>query len=244
MITLTRAEIEGLIDLPTAAKAIEAAYRAASSGDVTLPPVGHIVFSKVDGDCHIKSGHMGNEPTFVIKIATGFPQNAQRGLPTGNGLVLVMSARTGMVEALLYDEMMLTDIRTGLGGAIASRALARRDSRMALVLGTGPQARRQIESHSVLMPQLAYRVWGRDAAKVTALVGDLPPGLDVSVASDLEGAVRQAEIVITATGSTTPLVRADWVSPARISLPLVPMHRASKSWKFPLSRARIDCVLI
>ncbi len=90
----------------------------------------------------------------MIKVATGFPQNNAKGLPVGNGLVLVLSAKTGLVEAVLHYEMMLTDIRTGIGGAIASRALARSNSRTALVIGTGPQARRQIEAHAALMPDL------------------------------------------------------------------------------------------
>ncbi len=117
MITLTRPEIEALIDLPTAAEAIEKAYRAASEGQVNLPPVGHITFPN-DADCHIKYGHMKGDTNFVIKIATGFPQNNKTELPTGNGLVLVLSAMTGAVLAMLYDEMVLTDIRTGLGGPL------------------------------------------------------------------------------------------------------------------------------
>lgn len=210
MITLTRPEIEALIDLPAAAEAIEEAYRAASEGRVTLPPVGHITFAQ-DADCHIKYGHMQGDPNFVIKVATGFPQNSARGLPSGNGLVLVLSAETGAVQAMLHDEMVLTDIRTGLGGAIASRALARPDSETALVIGTGPQARRQIEAHAALLPGLSFEVWGRDAAKMAALVADMAPTVVVRPVSDLEAATRAADVIITATGSTSPILLADWI---------------------------------
>lgn len=213
MISLNRAEIETLIDLPTAAEAIEAAYRAASLGDVNLPPVGHITFPENGGDCHIKYGHMKGDPTFVIKMATGFPKNGQRGLPNGNGLVLVLSAETGAVEAMLHDEMVLTDIRTGLGGAIASRALAKPSSKRALIVGTGPQARRQIESHAALIPQLNFCVWGRDTNKVAKLVADMSPNFDVKSVSDLQAAVQQADILVTATGSLTPFVTSEWVQP-------------------------------
>lgn len=144
MIILTRGEIEALIDCNAAAKAIEAAYIATSLGHVDLPTVGHITFAH-DADRHIKYGHMQGDETFVIKVATGFPQNNAKGLPVGNGLVLVLSAKTGLVEAVLHDEMMLTDIRTGIGGAIASRALSRSNSRTALVIGTGPQAQRRMQ---------------------------------------------------------------------------------------------------
>lgn len=210
MISLTRPEIEALIDLPAAADAIEAAYRATSLGKVNLPPVGHIMFPE-GADCHIKYGHMEGDANFVIKVATGFPRNNAKGLPTGNGLVLVLCAETGAVEAMLHDEMVLTDIRTGLGGAIASRALARTDSETALVIGTGPQASRQIEAHAALMPRLAFHVWGRDVDKVTALVAKMARNFDVRAATGLEGSIQQSDIVITATGSTTPFLKSDWV---------------------------------
>lgn len=210
MIILTRSEIEALIDFDAAAKAIEAAYVATSLGRVDLPPVGHITFAH-DADCHIKYGHMEGDETFVIKIATGFPQNNVKGLPVGNGLVLVLSSKTGMVEAILRDEMMLTDIRTGIGGAIASRALARANSRTALVIGSGPQARRQIEAHAALMPDLSFQVWGRDPVKVDGVIADMAPQIDVKSACDLETATRRADIVVTATGSKSPILDAAWV---------------------------------
>lgn len=212
MISLTRPEIEALIDMPAAAEAVEAAYRAASLGNVNLPPVGHIMLPD-EADCHIKYGHMEGDASFVIKVATGAPRNSAKGLPTGNGLVLVLSAETGAVEAMLHDEMVLTDIRTGLGGAIASRTLARINSKTALIIGTGPQARRQIEAHAALMPQLSFRVWGRNAGKVTALIADMAPEYAVEAVPTLQDAASQSDIIITATGSTAPLLQSDWVQP-------------------------------
>lgn len=210
MIILTRSEIEALIDFDAAAKAIEAAYVATSLGHVNLPPIGHITFP-AGADCHIKYGHMTGDPNFVIKVATGFPDNDAIGLSSGNGLVLVLSAQTGAVKAMLHDEMMLTDIRTGIGGAIASRALARADSRVALVLGTGPQARRQIEAHAALLPNLSFQIWGRNPAKVDALIADMTLQFDVQPALDIETATQHADIIITATGSSKPIVQSAWV---------------------------------
>lgn len=214
MISLSRPEIEALIDLPVAAAAIRAAYRAAARGTITLPPVGHITFPDHDADCHIKYGHVHGDPSFVIKVATGFPRNAGTGLPTGNGLVLVMSAETGQVQAVLQDEMMLTDIRTGLGGAIASRLLARSDSHNVLIVGTGPQARRQIEAHAALFPHdLRFEVWGRNPDRTDALVAALSGAAEVTRAKDLETATGRADIVVTATGANTPFLRVGWVHP-------------------------------
>lgn len=214
MIILDRAQIEGLIGLQAASQAIEAAYIAASRGEVTLPPVGHITFPKLVADCHIKYGHVKGDPNFVIKVATGFPDNAQTGLPTGNGLSLVLSAQTGTVVAVLHDEMLMTDIRTGLGGAIATKCCARADSKRVLIVGTGPQAVRQIESHIALLgDHLVFMVWGRSTAKAQAVVARMKYRCTIAVVDDLEAAARNAEIIITATASTQPLIKDSWVTP-------------------------------
>ena len=213
MINLTRSEIEDLIDMPSTAKAIEDAYRATSRGEVNLPPVGHITFPG-EADCHIKYGHLKGAPTFVIKVATGFPENSAKGLSSGNGIVLVLSAETGQTEAILHDEMVLTDIRTGLGGAIASRTLARSDSQRALVVGTGVQARRQIEAHAALFPSdLSFQVWGRNTKQAQQTAKDMKDIANVSLADDLPETVAKADIIITATGSTLPILKSEWVRP-------------------------------
>jgi len=193
---------------------VEAAYRAASAGRVVLPPVGHIALGEEGADCHIKYGHVVGDPFFVVKIATGFPGNAAFGLPTGNGLSLVLSTRTGAVEAVLHDEMAMTDIRTGLGGAVASRLLARPDSRRILIVGTGVQARRQVEAHATLFGRdVAVALWGRSDGAAHDAVTDQSAIADISVAGNLETACRAADIIVTATGASAPLVMADWVRP-------------------------------
>ncbi len=210
MIVLTRSEIEERIDFQAATAAIEAAYIAAHRGEVTLPPVGHITFPNLSADCHIKYGHINGDPTFAIKIATGFPMNSESGLPTGNGGVLVMSADTGEMLAVLHDEMVLTDIRTGIGGAIASRALARPESQRLLVVGTGPQAQRQVEAHRALLgDHLSIEIWGRSERKTTELCRKA----STDASSDLEDSVRRADIIVTATGSSEALIKDHWVQP-------------------------------
>lgn len=212
MIILNRAEIEALIDFPRAAEAIEGAYRAVSSGEVNLPPVGHITFPDHDGDCHIKYGHIAGDGIFVIKVATGFAGNEALGLANGNGVTLVLSARTGAVRAVLHDEMMMTDIRTGIGGAIASRALARPDASRVLIVGTGEQARRQVEAHAALLgSEVRFELWGRSAEKAGKVVAGLCGSCAITRVGDLAAACGAADIIVTTTGATAPFIRRDWV---------------------------------
>ncbi|MEM6986352.1 MAG: ornithine cyclodeaminase family protein [Pseudomonadota bacterium] len=214
MVILNRREIEALIDMPSASDEIAEAFRAASRGDVNLPPVGHISFPPIQADCHIKYGHLEGDAQFVIKVATGFPLNSASGLPTGNGVSLVLSAETGAVEAVLHDEMVMTDIRTGIAGALATRALAREDAQQVLIVGTGVQALRQIESHRALIGEhLRFTVWGRSSAKCNAVVAQVPTPGTIAVSTDLAQSVREADIVVTATGAIEPLIDSDWVQP-------------------------------
>lgn len=204
MIVLSAAEIAASIDLHIAASAIEGAYRSASAGLIELPPVGYITFPDYDADCHIKYGHRRGDGSFVIKVATGFPANLPGDGPSNNGVVLVLSAETGTVRAVLHDEMLLTDVRTGLGGAIASRALARHDSTQVLIVGTGTQADRQIESHQLLIDRpLSFSVWGRSRDKAEA-VAARHTGCDV--ADDLALAAQAADIIVTTTAARDPLI--------------------------------------
>lgn len=214
MLILTRPEIEALLDYPVAALEIENAYRAVSQGRVNLPPVGHITFPEHNADCHIKYGHISGDPVFAIKVATGFPGNAAKGLPTGNGLVLVLSADTGEALALLHDEMMLTDIRTGLGGAIATRLLARKDSKHIAVIGGGVQARRQIEAHAALMGDgLSFHLWARSREQAEHIARDLAQTARITVSDNLEQVCRMADVIVTTTGATAPLVLNNWIKP-------------------------------
>lgn len=216
MISLTRRQIEALLDYDQAAGLIEDAYRASSLGRVNLPPVGHIVFPDHDGDCHIKYGHVEGDPVFVIKVATGFYGNVARGLPSGNGISLVLCAHTGAVKAVLHDEMYMTDFRTAIGGAIATRRLCRPDAERVTIVGTGVQARKQAEAHARLMPgrKLEFQVWGRAAERAAAVVDELTAsGLSADVTEDLEKACRNADIIVTTTASTAPVIQHDWIQP-------------------------------
>jgi len=214
MITIKRPEIEALIDRNSAAIAIEAAYRAVSLGQVTLPPVGHIPFPGTDADCHIKAGFIHGDPIFVVKVATGFPSNEAFGLPNGNGVSVVLSAETGEVRAILHDEMRMTDIRTGIGGAIASRLLTRKDSRRIGIVGTGIQAREQVLAHSELLgADISFAIWGRSANKADRVASELSDQVSITSELNLEKLCREADILITVTGSTHPFIMSEWITP-------------------------------
>ena len=143
MLDLDKAQIMTLFEFDTAVQRIHDAYVASAQGNVQTGEVVHLTFPEANGDCHVKSGYIAGTASYVIKIASGFYDNPAKGLPSSNGMMLAFSATTGETLAILRDEGWLTDMRTAIGGALATRALARSDATEVLIIGAGIQARLQ-----------------------------------------------------------------------------------------------------
>jgi ornithine cyclodeaminase len=168
-------------------------------------------FPEKHGDCHIKYGYIAGDSVFVVKIAAGFYDNPSKGLPSSNGVIIAVSAETGQVIATLNDEGWLTDLRTGIGGAVATFALCRDDAENFSIVGTGTQARFQARAIAALAPRpIRIGVWGRSSSKARALQADLDSlGLKVEVEDDLEAMCRGSDVVVTTTPSSQPLILSD-----------------------------------
>lgn len=208
MLDLNKTQIMKLFNFEKAVTLIQDAYIASAKGHVQTAEVVHLGFPEANGDCHIKSGHIAGTASYVIKIASGFYDNPSKGLASSNGMMLAFSAVTGETVAILRDEGWLTDMRTAIGGALATRALACDHASKVLVLGAGIQAKMQAQCLAKLMPErsLSFRIWGRDTAAAQSTVNELSnQGLAIEVASTLEQEVGVAEIILTTTPATTPL---------------------------------------
>jgi ornithine cyclodeaminase/alanine dehydrogenase-like protein (mu-crystallin family) len=184
--------------------AVRDALVAHAEGRTQLPPPIALVFPEVGGDCHVKAGHLTGAPYFGVKVAAGFYRNAERGLPSNSGLILVLDAATGVPAAVLADEGWLTAWRTAAAGALVTHALTPPDVDEVGVLGTGLQARLQVEWLHALRPLSRVRVWGRRPEAVRELCTDLD--LDARPATVEEAA--GSPCVITATPAMSPLAPA------------------------------------
>ena len=213
---LSRNEILDLFDLSAGADAIRNAYIAQSQDSVESPDVTYLGFPSARGDCHVKSGFIHGTEGFVVKVATGFYDNPARGLPSSNGLVLLLSSETGQSLAILQDEGWLTDIRTGLGGAVATMALAQPSFSKVLVVGGGTQARHQAQClHFLAKTQnIEFTFWARNSDQAKQLSSEIAlTGLNARSTDDLKEACSQSDVIITTTPSTSHLIHADWIRP-------------------------------
>ncbi|MEP3295495.1 MAG: ornithine cyclodeaminase family protein [Pseudoruegeria sp.] len=214
MLDLDKSQIMALFDFDAAVRSIHDAYVASTTGNVQTGDVVHLAFPEANGDCHVKSGHIAGTSAYVIKIASGFYDNPAKGLSSSNGMMLAFSAMTGEPLAILRDEGWLTDMRTAIGGALATRALARTDATQVLIIGAGIQARLQATCLAKLMPAraLAFHIWARDLSAAEALSAELKEsGHMVDAALKLDPAVNTADIIITTTPATEPLFASELV---------------------------------
>jgi ornithine cyclodeaminase len=142
----------------------------------------------------------------LVKVATVIPSNVQRGLPTVNGSVTLYDDKTGELTALV-DFHLVTKWKTAGDSLLSARRLARKDAKNFLLVGAGTVAKSMVQAYSSLFPDARFTVWSRSRSSAEAL--GLP------VADNLEGAVKAADVICTATMATEPLIRGDWLQPGQ-----------------------------
>jgi ornithine cyclodeaminase len=223
---------------------IEAGFVAYSNGRAVVPPVGELVFDDPPGDVHIKYGYIKGGGVYVIKIASGFADNPKRGLPSGDGLMLVFDQETGRLEAILLDEGYLTNLRTAVAGAVVAKYLAPREVTAAGILGAGIQGRMQLDWLRRVREIGEAVVWGVDERELAAYRRDMErPGLKIRTTLRAEDVAAAANLIVTCTPSTRPLLKAEWIRPGT-HITAMGSDTAEKQELDPAILARADRVVV
>ncbi|WP_332685710.1 ectoine utilization protein EutC [Bosea sp. (in: a-proteobacteria)] len=218
MLVLTEAELRRVVRLDLSVIAcVEEAFAALATKAVAMPPILRLDIPEYRGEVDVKTAYVPGLDGFAIKVSPGFFDNPKLGLPSLNGLMILFSARTGLVEALLLDNGYLTDVRTAAAGAVAARHLARPEAAVAAIFGAGMQARLQLEALALVRPIREARIWARDAQKAGEAASDLSRQLGFSVAAvaDPRAAARGADVIVTTTPAERPILMAEWLEPGQ-----------------------------
>ena len=157
----------------------------------------------------------------AVKAATVFPDNPAQGRPMIYGAVNLFDDSHGDLAAII-DFHLVTKWKTAGDSLLAARRLARPDSKNILILGAGVVARSLYAAYSAAFPEARFTVWNRTQANAEKMVAEFP---GVSVAQDLEKAVRGADIITSATMSTEAFIQGDWLQPGQ-HLDLIGAYRA------------------
>jgi ornithine cyclodeaminase len=201
-------EILAALDEDAAIAAVETGFRRYSAGQVQVSTVLHLAFAEPPGDCHVKAAAVAGDDVFVVKLATGFYRNPELNLPSSNGFMAVLSARTGEMLALLHDQGHLTDQRTAMAGAIAARAILREGSRTLGIVGAGTQALLQAKLLKRRLGLDSVLIWARNGKRASALASEIR-----GEAVSLEDLCARADLIVTTTPSTEPLLASVMIRP-------------------------------
>jgi ornithine cyclodeaminase len=228
------------VPLSVAVRAVEQGFRALALGAAALPDPLVLELPREQAEVHVKGAHLAGARHIVLKVATGFYRNRDRGLPSGDGMFLLLDATTGAPDLLLEEHGYLTDLRTAAAVALTLRYLAPPGAREALLVGAGALARLTARALLAEMPLRRLTLWNRTRERALALARELAPLVETAVAASLESAVREHRVIVTVTASTAPLVRAAWVragthvtsagtgSPEKVELEPALLARADK----------------
>ena len=202
---LTATDVRAALPMPKAIDAMRHAYSQLSAGTVVMPPRQHLSTDK--GITLIMPAYLPECSEFGIKVVSVYDDNPSLNLPRITATVVVLDPETGAPKAFM-DGASLTAIRTGAGGGVAADILARKDAKTVGLFGAGVQARAQLQA------VMAVRDIGRvnlisrtyvSAEQLAAEISEWTDAPEVNLVLTPQQVVVDADIVICATTSATPL---------------------------------------
>jgi ornithine cyclodeaminase len=217
IIILNEEELRSNVHLDnTLIEEIEKGFTALANKEATVPPIMMLPVPKKNGEVDIKSAFVHTMGSMAVKIASGFFENPNIGLPSQSGQMLVISTETGMLQAVLLDNGYLTQIRTAAAGAIAAKYLAKKEVKAVGVFGCGVQSRYQMEALSLVRRFDKIVMFSIDTPeRKQAFIDDMKERLNVEVISAESGEelVKQCDIVVTTTPSKKAYFSPEWLHP-------------------------------
>ncbi len=193
--------------MPDLIAAMQNALTAYSAGQVTQPVRSVIEVQRNQSFFGIMPAHAPLIPSLGVKLVTVFGRNAEHGLPSHLATILLMDAQTGALLTVM-DGRFITEARTAAVSAVAAGLLARQETRVLAILGSGVQTRSHLEALPLVRPFDEIRCWSPNAGHLDALVAEHPR---VQRARSAEDAVDGADVIALVTASPDPVIRSEWV---------------------------------
>ena len=183
--------------------AMEKALIEFSAGKVTQPVRSVINIDPPGGFLGLMPAHTADG--LGLKAVTFYPSNAERGIPTHMATIFLMDPETGTPLAIM-DGRLITEMRTAAVSAAATKLLASPDAKILAILGSGVQARSHVEALRCVRKFQEIRVWSPTAERAQRFATETG-----ATAMSAEEAVRGADVIVTATNSTTPVLKGAWL---------------------------------
>jgi alanine dehydrogenase len=215
VLVLSAADVRRVLDMPSAIEAVREAHIAHATGQVVMPVRLSMAWDERPSEMEAMPAFLGNVPAFGVKLITYVGTNASRGLPAISAVIVLFDPDDGHPIAVM-DGAVVTATRTAAASALATRLLAREDTRVLAIAGAGVQGRSHLRAMLEARAFESVRVVDDDRARAEAFVREAVaehPSLDVRVAGSVREAVDGADVIVTATTSPTPILEWDWIAP-------------------------------
>ena len=192
---------------------IEDAFKSLALGKTTMPPILRLDIEKYHGESDVKAAYIDGLDSYAIKVASGFFNNPNLGLPSSNGLMILLDSKTGVLKSVLLDKGYLTDVRTAIAGAIAAKHLSNPESSNVGIIGAGIQAKMQLEALLLVRNIKTAYIWSRDSKKTNTFVKNIKDKINIKIIAceSPEQTVNLSEILITCTPSKSPIIKSEWL---------------------------------
>lgn len=215
---LNKEEIQSVIRMDSVISAVEKAYAYKCDDKAALFPIVTHSFEDGVSEFDIKSGSMDGAGIFGMKIVSAFEGNDKYNLPRLTGTILIFDRETGMLKSMM-DGGLITNMRTGAAGAVGCKYLARPESEVLLLVGTGAQGPVLLDATLRVMKNIKKILVcnPRSPHKVEGFIADVREKLQLKVhmeaVTDLEAAAGMADIILTAVPSRQAVIKTDWIRP-------------------------------
>ncbi|MDI9393990.1 MAG: alanine dehydrogenase [Euryarchaeota archaeon] len=208
---LAQEEVKSVLDMHSDMAVVERAFRQHGLGKVQMPPKSYLYYTAYNGDLRTMPAYLEEENITGVKIVNVHPGNPMHNLPTVMALIILISPETGAPVAIM-DGTYLTDIRTGAAGGIAAKYLARKDSKVIGLVGSGNKARTQLEALCEVFEPEFVKINSRtkeNCEKFIRDMADIAP-CEIRYEESIEK-VCDCDILVTTTPSRKPIVKASWI---------------------------------
>lgn len=214
MLILTAVDVRRLLPMAECIDVMADVLEALTRGTATLPLRQILWLPERRGALGLMPGHVATAHTVGVKVVSVFPENHGTPYDSHQGAVLLFETDHGQLRAVV-DASTITEIRTAAVSGVATRLLARDDASILALLGSGVQARSHLAAMCAVRHIAGVRVWSRTLshaqrfARREGLRHDVP----ITVATSVEAAVADADIICTTTSAVEPILHRDWIAP-------------------------------
>ncbi|MCX8175876.1 MAG: alanine dehydrogenase [Candidatus Bathyarchaeota archaeon] len=206
-------DVKNLLKMEEAINAVEEAFREKGLGRVQMPPKQYLFYEKYGGDLRVMPSYLEKLDISAVKIVNSHPENMKYNLPTVMAVIVLVEPKTGAPLAIM-DATWITAVRTGAASAVASKYLARKNSKILGLVGAGAQAYTQLKGISCTVNFKEVWVWSLKLDETKGFIKRVEKEYPEKVfytAETVKDAVKNADIVVTATPSRKPLVDVEWI---------------------------------